>query len=180
MKKFKSARFGELAYEEQDVIFLPDGLVGMPALQNWLMLDMDEGIPLKWFHSLDRPDFCLPISEPFYFSDDYQVKIPPEVQTRLGVESAADVAVLIITTIHPGGTKVTGNLLAPVLVGAETRRGVQLPQADESFSVNQEINYLKFGLAVASESADNDSSDTSPVRGGPEEIANGDRQKVSI
>ena len=93
MKKFKSARFGELAYEEQDVIFLPDGLVGMPALQNWLMLDMDEGIPLKWFHSLDRPDFCLPISEPFYFSDDYQVKIPPEVQTRLGVESAADVAV---------------------------------------------------------------------------------------
>mgnify|MGYP000435188672 CR=1 FL=1 len=39
---------------------------------------------------------------------------------------------LIITTIHPGGVLVTGNLMAPLVLDSETRRGAQLtlPEQD--------------------------------------------------
>ena len=76
MPKFKTVRFGELDYEQGDVIRLPDGLVGMPQLRNWLILEMGDDIPMKWFQSLDRGDFGLPVSNAWLFHDDYGFEVP--------------------------------------------------------------------------------------------------------
>jgi flagellar assembly factor FliW len=157
MKVFQTDRFGELSYHQKDVIHLAGGLIGLPHLRRWLLLDIGDNLPLKWLQSLDREGFGLPVSLPVYFRDSYEVVVPPEVCQQLQAPSVEDLAVLIITTIHEGGTKITGNLLAPLLINTESRRGVQLTLPDESLPVKQEINYLKFGLAVESLSAQNGS-----------------------
>ena len=64
MPKFDTVRFGELVYRDQDIVTLPDGLVGMPEQRNWLILDMGEGETMKWFQSLDRGDFGFPVTQP--------------------------------------------------------------------------------------------------------------------
>ena len=156
MPKFRTVRFGELEYNQEDLIQLPEGLVGMPNLKNWLILEMGDDIPMKWFQSLDRGDFGFPVTQPYLFHDDYSVKLPAAARLRLGNAKDEELATLIITTVHPGGTKVTGNLLAPLVIDTETRYGIQLTVDDSEFSMRQEINYFKFGLAVQSESTDND------------------------
>ncbi len=155
MPTFRTVQFGELNYRSEDVIHLPDGLVGMPSLRRWLILDMGDDVPLKWFQSLDRGDFGFPVTQPWFFHDDYEVKVAPPVQARLRSARVEDLTTLIITTIHPGGELVTGNLLAPLVVDTETRRGAQLTLEDGRFQMRQEINYVKFGLAVQTESSDN-------------------------
>jgi len=155
MPKFRTVRFGELEYREEDLIHLPEGLVGMPNLRNWLILEMGDDLPMKWFQSLDRGDFGFPVSQPYLFHDDYNVQVGGTMRSSLGTQQLDDLATLIITTVHPGGAKVTGNLLAPLVVDTETRKGVQLTLDDASFSVRQEINYFKFGLAVKSDSSEN-------------------------
>ena len=87
--------------------------------------------------------------------DDFEVDLPQPARNRVGNKEKEDLVTMIITTVHPGGTKVTGNLLAPLVIDTETRRGIQLTQEDSKYSVRQEINYFKFGLAVKSDSADN-------------------------
>ena len=47
MPKFRTVQFGELQYKEADVIHLPEGLVGMPTLKNWLILEMGDDLPLS-------------------------------------------------------------------------------------------------------------------------------------
>ena len=160
MPTFRTVRFGEMEYHSDDVVKLPDGLVGMPTLRNWLILDMGEDVPMKWFQSLDRGDFGFPVTEPFFFHDDYTVNVNEPLRRRLGTAADEDLATLIITTVHPGGEKVTGNLLAPLVVDTETRRGLQMTLDDGEYGLRQEINYLKFGLAVQTQSSDNDAAET--------------------
>jgi len=157
MPKFQTVRFGELAYHEEDIIHLPEGLVGMPDLHNWLILEMGDELPMKWFQSLDRGDFGFPVSQPAFFADSYDVPLRPETHELLRGREGEWLAVMIITTIYQGGTRITGNLLAPLVVNVETRRGLQLVLEDTGLSIQQEINYLKFGLAVDGQSAENES-----------------------
>lgn len=157
MPKFQTMRFGELAYREEDIIHLPEGLVGMPDLRDWLILEMGDDLPMKWFQSLDRGDFGFPVSQPAFFADSYDIELPPLCRPILKGEQGEWLAVLIITTIHHGGIRITGNLLAPLVVNVDSRQGMQLILADPEFSVQQEINYLKFGLAVDVQASENGS-----------------------
>lgn len=159
MPTFRTVQFGELNYRNDDVIHLPEGLVGMPHLRNWLILDMGDDVPLKWFQSLDRGDFGFPVTQPWFFHDDYEVQVAKPVRDRLRTARVEDLTTLIITTVHPGGEKLTGNLLAPLVVDTETRQGAQLTLDDGRFEMRQEINYVKFGLAVQTDSADNGLAD---------------------
>lgn len=161
MPKFTTVRFGEFEYREEDVIRLGEGLVGMPHLQRWIILDMGEEIPMKWFQSLDRADFGFPLSQPYLFHDEYVVKVGQNVKADLGTTRDEDLVTMIITTVQKGGAKVTGNLLAPLVMDTETRRGAQITLDDARFSMRQEINYFKFGLAVKSEASD-DVSEATP------------------
>ncbi len=155
MPKFRTVRFGEFEYCKEDVIHLAEGLVGMPDLQNWIILEMGDDVPMKWFQSLERGDFGFPVAQPYLFHDDYEVPVGPDLRSTLGTKNQDDLATLIITTVHPGGAKVTGNMLAPLVIDTETRAGRQLTIDDAKFSMRQEINYFKFGLAVKSEASDN-------------------------
>ena len=159
MPNFRTVRFGELDYRNEDVINLPEGLVGMPSLRHWLILEMGDDVPMKWFQSLDRGDFGFPVCQAYLFHDDYNVTVRSATLAQLRNENADDLTTLIITTIHPGGDQVTGNLLAPLVIDTETRQGVQLTVDDGNYSLRQEINYFKFGLAVESQTAENTESE---------------------
>lgn len=180
MNCFHSARFGELRYADRDVINLADGLIGLPRLRRWILLEMERPVPLKWLQSLDDGNFGFPVAEPGFFASAYEVAPPPGVLARLGCDSAEELAVLIITTVHEGGSRLTGNLAAPLLIHLGTRLGAQVVIDDERWSLRQEIDYLKFGLAVQGETAveGTEESATEPalVGAGPEK----ERQQAAL
>jgi len=180
MKKFRTVRFGELEYDEKDVIHLPSGLIGMPTLQRWLMLDMEAGVPLKWLQSLDRNDFGFPVTEPSFFCEPYEIDTPARVRQVTGARSSDDLVTLVITTIQAGGEKITGNLLAPLIIGSESRQGLQLSLDNGDWSSRQEIDYLKFGLAVQSLEEDNTEPESAEQGVEQTDTANGEPQEVSL
>ena len=155
MPTFETVRFGELNYREEDVVRLPGGLIGLPDLQRWLILDMGEALPAKWLQSLDRNDFGVPVMQPYFYTDDYDPAIPDSVRRLIGCQSEQNLVILVITTVHDGGAKMTGNLLAPLVIDTESRQGIQLTLDDSRYQIRQEIDYFKFGLAVSPESSDN-------------------------
>ena len=149
MQKFSTVRFGELTYRQEDVIHLPDGLTGLPDLCDWLILEMGQNVPMMWFQSLDRADFGFPVCNPDLFVDDYGWELTPSQTLKVSGDTQGRLVPLVIATIHEGGERITGNLLAPLVIDSNSRRGVQAPQPIEQYGLQQEINYLKFGLAVS-------------------------------
>jgi len=158
MRSFETTRFGVLEYAEEAVIVLPEGLIGLPELTRWLLLDMDQDIPMRWLQSLDRPDFGVPVMPPVFFADEYEVSA-----RRLADSADAELVTLIIATIYPGGERITGNLRAPLVMDVGSRRGAQIALDDERLSTRQDIDYLKFGLAVAGEAVENGPTDAAAM-----------------
>ena len=163
MPSYETTRFGNLEYDAHDVIELSEGLIGLPQLRRWILLDMDQDLPMRFMQSLDRPDFGVPVMPPVFFAEEYEVKGSATVKRLKDGNPDPDLVTLIITTIHQGGEKVTGNLRAPLVLDASTRRGAQLALDDERLSTRQEIDYFKFGLAVAGESTENEDQATDEV-----------------
>ncbi len=73
MSSFETTRFGVLEYADEAVIQLPEGLIGLPELRRWLLLDMDQDVPMRWLQSIDRPGFGVPVMPPVFFADEYEV-----------------------------------------------------------------------------------------------------------
>jgi flagellar assembly factor FliW len=165
MPTVTTKRFGDLAYSSEDVVHFPAGLVGLPELRRWIVLDAGGNSPLRWFQSLDRWEFSFPVLPPEYFRADYQVDsgrpgLPGDI-------AAAEHRTLIITTVQPGGGVLTGNLLAPLVIDMASRRGVQVTLDDERYGVSHEIDYVKFGLAENTDSSDNGRAAGSAREGKP-------------
>jgi flagellar assembly factor FliW len=160
MPSFETMRFGVLDYDDADVISIPDGLIGLPTLQRWLLLDMAPDVPMRWLQSLDRPDFGVPVMPPVFFAEEFEVAACNSVQRQFAGADEPELVSMVIATVHPGGEKVTGNLRAPLVMDIASRTGVQLALDDDRLSTRQEIDYFKFGLAVAGQAQENESQET--------------------
>ncbi len=136
-------------FPEEAVITFPRGLVGLPDLKRWILVDMDPPLPMKWLQSLDREGFRLPVVEPGYYAEDYDVTLDAESEGVLACGESDDLVVMIISTITAGGSSITGNLSAPLVVNLRNRRGVQAILADGDYPLRQEIDHARFGAAVA-------------------------------
>ena len=155
-------------HREEDVIRLPEGLVGLPKLQRWVLTEMDPPMPLKWLQSLDRPGFRIPMTDPVYFDPGYAFELDDRAEKMLDGPRAEDLVVMVVTTIHAGGERITGNMTAPVVVNVNSRKGLQCILSDLNYSLHHEIDYVRFGNDIAALEADDgivdpvDAGDISP------------------
>ncbi len=145
---------------EEDVISLPEGLVGLPTLRRWVLTEMDPPLPLKWLQSLDRPGFRVPMTDPGYFDQDYAFELDDRAERLLDSPKAEDLVVMIVTTIHQGGERITGNLTAPVVVNVKNHSGLQCILTEQNYCLHQEIDYVRFGADVVALEELNDDSET--------------------
>ncbi len=124
-----------------------DGLVGLPELKRWILVDMDPPLPMKWLQSLDRVAFRVPVADPGFFHDDYGFEVRPSVLERLGVDDPQDLVVMVIATVGEGGGSVSGNLSAPLMVNSKNRNGLQMVLVDERWTLRHPIDQVRFGIA---------------------------------
>ncbi len=111
----ESTRFGTLEVGEDDVLELPDGLIGLEG-SRYALVSPEPGSAFRWLHSLEDPALALPVTPPWTFFPDYEVALSDEATERLGLPEGVhpDVWVTIRATADPA--ECTANLRAPILV----------------------------------------------------------------
>jgi flagellar assembly factor FliW len=132
-------RFGSFSYEEQDLLELPEGLLGMPELIRFLILDFEEGLPFKWLQSVDNPKIGFLIADPRLFRPDFALGLNSQDLGELEVRSVDELVVFVICALKGELESCTGNLLGPIIVHAESRRGRQLVLEDGSYSTHEPL-----------------------------------------
>ena len=134
--KVNSKRFGTLEIPDDQVLTLQKGLLGFEDRTQWVMLDHDmEDSPFKWLQSREDPDLAFIIIEPSNVVSDYQVEIPQDIMESLELSSLDEAVVFVLVTVPADPTKVTANLLGPVVVNVGKRKGLQLVLNNENYSV---------------------------------------------
>lgn len=127
-------RFGDFQYEAEDILWLPEGLVGMPRLTRFLILDFEADLPLKWLQSIEEPAMGFLVADPRLFQPDYSLHLSRCDLGDMAVTDPADLVVFVLCTYRGDLEETTGNLLGPIVVHAGSRRGRQIILEDRDLS----------------------------------------------
>lgn len=138
----QSPRFGELQCPEDKIIEFVSPVLGFPNSTRYVISDHDKESDFKWMISVDEPEIAFVILDPTLVASNY-VKVIDEHYNRfireLEIAKVEDLLVLGIVTIPPTITMATINLLAPIMINAETKTAKQVILEGSDLSLKQPI-----------------------------------------
>ncbi|TYP00177.1 flagellar assembly factor FliW [Geothermobacter ehrlichii] len=123
--KITGTRFGDIEYQEANLIHFPEGLIGFEQLRDFVVMPNREGNLLFWIQSVEDKDIAFLLTEPGNFFLDYKVVPDKTEMAKLNIARPEQAHALAIVTIHPDKS-VTLNLAAPLLFAPETNRCLQV------------------------------------------------------
>ncbi len=132
MIRLNTSRFGELEVREEKIIHFPSGLVGLPDMNRFFIIDHKD-TPLKWLQSVDDPDIAFIVMSPAQIAGEYRLDLDKSVRQYIQLENEDDLAVLV--TMRVKGEDVIANFQGPLVINSRAMKGVQvvLDRPDKSF-----------------------------------------------
>jgi flagellar assembly factor FliW len=151
--KCQTSRFGEIMVDENDIIQLPEGLIGFPELVRYVLLDHDSDSPFKWLQSVDDGNMAFVVISPLTFRPDYTVEVSEDEIAGLKLEKAEDAVVSVIVTIPSDPKKMSANLKAPLVFNLKNRCGKQVIVKDTQMQTKHFImeEMKKFAKPIESQ-----------------------------
>ncbi|SDZ32899.1 flagellar assembly factor FliW [Proteiniborus ethanoligenes] len=138
--KLSTKHFGEIDIDEKKIINFIDGIPGFEEEKRFVIIDNPEdGVPFKWLQSLDETELAFVIINPFIFKQDYEFNIPDQTIEKLKIKEEKDVAVYSIVNIPEDITKMTANLLGPVIINIKEMLGKQIVLDDNRYKTKHFI-----------------------------------------
>lgn len=112
---------GENNSQHSHVLDVSGGLFGFPDIKHMeLFYDKDE-LPFMWLRQDDQDGLAFIVIEPGGIIPDYTVEISDNDVEFLGITGADDTMILNIVTLpSEGNSKISVNLVGPVIVNRNT------------------------------------------------------------
>lgn len=139
MISFETSRFGRLEVAKDKLIHFPNGLIGFPDVQRYILMDYKDTL-LKWLQAVDASDVAFIVVQPFEFFPEYSVKIESSVKDFLDIKEEDDLT--IITILRVEENNVTANLQGPLVINSVNKKGIQIINEDPRFSFRTPIKSL--------------------------------------
>jgi flagellar assembly factor FliW len=133
-----STRFGTVEVRDDALLEFPDGLIGLPGTR-YALLGHAPDSPFFWLHSTDHPEVAVPVTNPWLFFPDYEVRVPDEDAARLELSDPHDADILCVVRAAERLEDFTVNLAAPVILNTERRTGRQIINDARGHDVRQPL-----------------------------------------
>lgn len=122
----KTSRLGTIEIESEKIIDFKDGIPGFEHLTKYVLLSPQELSPFHVLQSIEDGDISFIVSNPFIFKEDYAPYINKSVFEELEIEEDSQAVLFTIIVIPDDYTKMTANLMAPIIINSDKRLGKQI------------------------------------------------------
>jgi flagellar assembly factor FliW len=137
--QINTVNFGELEVPEEKVIHFKEGIPGFPAIHRFAVLALDQLKPFHYLQALDDPPIALYIINPFLVHPGYEFQLGATDMEELHSTDPKELAVYVIATIPENADQATLNLMAPIIINEQERRGKQIILTDSKYSVRHPL-----------------------------------------
>jgi len=139
--QLKTVNFGEIEINEEDVIIFPEGIPGFEDSKKYVLIgnESNEAV-FFWLQSVDIPELCFVVTDPFMVYDGYGVDVEDEDVELLELTDPKKVLTLTIVVIPENINEIRVNLKAPILINMEKKLGKQIIQKNDNFPVRYYLN----------------------------------------
>jgi flagellar assembly factor FliW len=129
-----STRFGRFEVDDDLLLTFPDGLIGLPGTR-YVLVAQSATAPFYWLHSVDHAEIAVPVTNPWLFMSDYEVRMPDEDARRLGLATPEDADIYCVVRASSSLDECTVNLAGPIVIHRANRLGRQIINDVGGYSV---------------------------------------------
>ncbi len=137
MPLIETKYFGPMSCEDESVFDFPCGLPAFEEEKRFVFIEIAEYAPLVFLQSLSQPSLCFLALPVLSVDSDYHLEFSSEDRAALELEGqlecGTEILALALLSVHDG-FPATANLMAPVVVNAQTRRALQAIRIDRRYS----------------------------------------------
>jgi flagellar assembly factor FliW len=134
----QSTRFGTFEVGDDAVLTFPDGVPGLPGEQ-YVLVARDENSPFYWLHSVEHENVALPVTNPWLFFPEYDVRVPDDDARRVELEAPENVQILCVVRATERLEDFTINLAGPIVVNTTGKLGRQILNDTGGYSVRHPL-----------------------------------------
>jgi flagellar assembly factor FliW len=124
---------------QMPVICLAAPMPGFPDDRHFVLRQLDESGLLYEMESLETPGLRFLVVPPAPFFPDYSPEVDDETLGLLKTGSADNLSMLLVVTVGDSVRDSTVNLMAPIVIDQETRRGAQLVIANPTLGTRERL-----------------------------------------
>ncbi|MGI6152237.1 MAG: flagellar assembly protein FliW [Christensenellaceae bacterium] len=137
--EINSVRFGIVQINEQSIINFPEGLPGFKELTKFAIIRCDQTEPIQWLQSIDDEDVSIPIINPFIIKPDYEIEVNDDELDLIDTHTEEDLIVLNVMVLPDDLSKMTVNLMAPLLINIKKMIGMQVMMDYKPLSIQHPV-----------------------------------------
>ena len=138
--RLQGTRFGTVDFVAEDILTFEDGLIGFPSLTHFILLSPKPDSRFRWLQSIEEPGTAFLLAEPLAFFADYHPELSAHECQELSIGESTSRLVYVTTSIPPGKPEeMTVNLLAPIVLNIETRKGKQVILGDDAYTIKHRV-----------------------------------------
>lgn len=140
--RIQTRKFGEIEIDEKKILTMPDGLPGFDGFEKFVLLEDPNTAPFCWFQSVETPDLAIIVMSPFIFMPDYNVETKEFMANRGWTDITPEelmIYVVINVSQRETGTKITANLMGPLLIHPGRNEVVQVVISDTTYSHQYDV-----------------------------------------
>ncbi|MES1227157.1 MAG: flagellar assembly protein FliW [Armatimonadota bacterium] len=135
-----TTRFGELTFEQADLVTFINGIVGFPDCRQFVLIQHKEDSPYRWLQSVDDGSIAFLVVDPSTHVPEYAPNMPQTVAVQLGMNDDTPRLVYTIVTIPRGRPhEMTINLAGPIVINAESGQAVQVVLEDDAYAIRHRV-----------------------------------------
>ena len=138
--QISTTRFGEIIIDDNLIFDFVQPVIGYDKLSKYVLIEHKENSAFKWLQSVEVPALAFPVTSPAFFNIDYQFEIPTEIAEKIELTSVDSLISLNVVTIPANQPeKATINLLAPIIINAQNKQGLQFILSNSNFPVKYSL-----------------------------------------
>lgn len=128
-----------LKVRDEDMITFPQGLVGFPQWNRFVLLEDPDEAPLIVLQCIDDMNVSFLATDPWFVAPDYELELSQADLSALGLAREADGRVLCILVTKEGSALVTANLIGPIVINPATKTARQIVLQSSRFSAQHPV-----------------------------------------
>lgn len=132
--KYTTTRFGEIEFNEREVIKIPKGILGFSQLNRYVILDRKEFLSFRWLQSIEDPCVVFLITDPLEFFQNFKLVVNENDLDELGPYESSDLITYVIITVPPDISSATANLIGPVIINTRSKLAKQVVMDKSPFT----------------------------------------------
>ena len=139
--KMTTRNFGEIEFAEENIIHFEEGIPGFRTLKEYVLIGDNESA-FEYMQSVTDGNISFVLINPYMFMKDYSINIKDTYVEALGGGTAEKFSVYVTVTIVGDIENATVNLVAPILIQNETKKGMQVILENSKYTTKHSMMEL--------------------------------------